>query len=67
MTETKTRNEGRRLFAGFLNALAIGAVGAAALAPEADLSILPRVGYLLLGGHLHLGAQIVLRRLESET
>ena len=61
------RNERRRLFAGFLNALAIGAVGAAALAPGADLSILQRIGYLLLGGHLHLGAQIALRRLEPET
>ena len=67
MTAPSIRNERRRLFAGFLNALAIGAVGAAALAPGVDLSILPRIAYLIVGGHLHLGAQIVLRRLEPET
>lgn len=33
MTVPKIRNERQRLLAGFLNALAIGAVGAAALLP----------------------------------
>ena len=66
MTASKIRNERRRLFAAFMNALALGAIGAAFLKPGMDVEIILRVFYLFYGAYLHLVAQFALSRLEDE-
>ena len=66
MTAPSIRNERRRLFAAFMNALALGAIGAAFLKPGTEVEIILRVFYLFFGAYLHLIAQFALSRLEEE-
>jgi len=67
--QAKRRNEGRRLTAALLNALAIGGVATAVFAPfdGSGVGMATRAAYLVLAVYMHLCAQTAIGRIEEES
>ncbi len=63
------RNERVKLFAGFLNAIAVGMVGFSILRPAIETAVVPRGAGLYWGGAglaIHAIAHYILGRLRKE-